>query len=271
VSSVNASTRRPRSRSRSARQPFVVAPLEQVAAIQRGRRSQRAPAGVGVGRRRIEQPLELGHVEPHRRLGTPPHRPGGDLEVVVGAGKVAAQCVQQVAQVGPSLRFAGVGPQQERQALPRLRHTEVEQQDREQRLGATRAQGADGRAVMLHDEAPEQTGARDRRRHADSVARTNTSGTTPARAEPRAGSAHRYALAGRGAQAAALSGESASDFARRAAIARAEEILQRQERTEVPSDFFDALLRALDEPPVRNERLAEAAKRARDIVIYSDQ
>jgi uncharacterized protein (DUF1778 family) len=72
-------------------------------------------------------------------------------------------------------------------------------------------------------------------------------------------------------QAAALSGETASDFARQAAIARADEILQRQERTMVPPDFFDALLRELDEPPVRNARTSDAAKRAREILTTGDQ
>lgn len=72
-------------------------------------------------------------------------------------------------------------------------------------------------------------------------------------------------------EAAALSGESASDFARRAAIARAEEILRRRERTMVPPDYFDALLRELDEAPVRNARLADAARRARDVVTDGDR
>ena len=71
--------------------------------------------------------------------------------------------------------------------------------------------------------------------------------------------------------AAALANESASDFARTAALARADEILDRQERTLVPPDYFEALLRALDEPPAGNDRLARAAKHARDLLIYSDR
>jgi uncharacterized protein (DUF1778 family) len=70
--------------------------------------------------------------------------------------------------------------------------------------------------------------------------------------------------------AAALTNESTSDFARTAALARADEILDRQERTLVPPDYFDALLRALDEPPTANDRLARAAKHARDLLIYGD-
>lgn len=67
-------------------------------------------------------------------------------------------------------------------------------------------------------------------------------------------------------EAAALSGETASDFARHAAIARAEEILSRQRVTLVPPDFFDALIRELDEPAEPNERLAEAARRRSDVL-----
>ncbi|MFF1613536.1 DUF1778 domain-containing protein [Amycolatopsis sp. NPDC058278] len=70
--------------------------------------------------------------------------------------------------------------------------------------------------------------------------------------------------------AAALASESASDFARAATLARADEILKRQEHTLVPSDYFDDLMRELDKPPVRNERLAQAAKRAQDFLVYGD-
>lgn len=67
-------------------------------------------------------------------------------------------------------------------------------------------------------------------------------------------------------EAAALTHESASDFARAAAEARAEEILRRQEATLVPDDFFDALLAELDQPAERNARLSAAAQRARDLL-----
>lgn len=39
--------------------------------------------------------------------------------------------------------------------------------------------------------------------------------------------------------------------------------------TTVPTEFFDALLDALDAPPVANQALSEAALRARDLVIRS--
>ncbi|MEV7218170.1 DUF1778 domain-containing protein [Kitasatospora cineracea] len=66
--------------------------------------------------------------------------------------------------------------------------------------------------------------------------------------------------------AAALTDESASDFARTAAVERAEAVLRAHQTTVVPQDYFDRLLAALDEPGERNEALAHAAKRARDMI-----
>jgi uncharacterized protein (DUF1778 family) len=66
--------------------------------------------------------------------------------------------------------------------------------------------------------------------------------------------------------AAAITHESASDFARAAAVERANAILQRQEVTMVPPDFFDALMDSLEQPVVRNRRLSEAARRAQEVL-----
>lgn len=66
--------------------------------------------------------------------------------------------------------------------------------------------------------------------------------------------------------AAEIVHESASDFARTAALARADEILRRQEVTMVPAEFFDQLMASLDEPPEPNERLTRAARGLRDVV-----
>jgi uncharacterized protein (DUF1778 family) len=66
--------------------------------------------------------------------------------------------------------------------------------------------------------------------------------------------------------AAAITHESASDFARAAAMERAEAVLHRQEVTLVPSDFFDALMDSLERPVVRNQRLSAAANRARELL-----
>ncbi len=66
--------------------------------------------------------------------------------------------------------------------------------------------------------------------------------------------------------AAAITHESASDFARAAALERADSILHRQEVTMVPPDFYDALMDSLEQPAVRNRRLSAAAERARDLL-----
>lgn len=70
-------------------------------------------------------------------------------------------------------------------------------------------------------------------------------------------------------QAAELVHESAGDFARSAAEARAEEVLREHlQETKVPSDFFDALLAALDEPPRSTPALAGGAKLTREVVEH---
>lgn len=66
--------------------------------------------------------------------------------------------------------------------------------------------------------------------------------------------------------AAALAHESASDFAREAAVERAEAILRRDEVTLVPPGFFAALLAELDDLDEPNKRLAAAARRARGVL-----
>jgi len=67
-------------------------------------------------------------------------------------------------------------------------------------------------------------------------------------------------------QAAELVDEPLSEFVRRAAEARADRVLRDQFVTVVPSDYFDRLLAALDEPDVGDDRLARAAQRARSVV-----
>lgn len=62
-------------------------------------------------------------------------------------------------------------------------------------------------------------------------------------------------------QAAALSGSSASAFMVDAAADRAERILRTWRETMLPSDYFDELLTALDEPPKAVPALAKAAQR----------
>jgi uncharacterized protein (DUF1778 family) len=64
-------------------------------------------------------------------------------------------------------------------------------------------------------------------------------------------------------QAASFEGESMSSFMVNAAVERADELIEAHTSTVVPSEYFDQLLAALDEPPEVSPRLAAAAKRAR--------
>lgn len=68
-------------------------------------------------------------------------------------------------------------------------------------------------------------------------------------------------------RAAALVHKPVSEFARTAAEEKAERVLREHEATTtVPPEFFDELLAALDAPPSSNPTLAQAARRARDVV-----
>lgn len=68
-------------------------------------------------------------------------------------------------------------------------------------------------------------------------------------------------------RAAELLHEPVSEFARAAAEEKADRILGEHEATTtVPAEFFEELLHSFDEPPRTNQALAEAAKRARDLV-----
>jgi uncharacterized protein (DUF1778 family) len=67
-------------------------------------------------------------------------------------------------------------------------------------------------------------------------------------------------------QAARLVDETASDFARSAAEARADEVLRHAEQTTVvEAAFFDALLAELDQPVDNIPALSRAAARMRDL------
>lgn len=70
-------------------------------------------------------------------------------------------------------------------------------------------------------------------------------------------------------RAAAASGESTSDFVVRAAVERAQAVLQQQQVTVVPSDYFDKLMDALDAPAVPSEATREAIRRFDEVVKRS--
>jgi uncharacterized protein (DUF1778 family) len=64
--------------------------------------------------------------------------------------------------------------------------------------------------------------------------------------------------------AAELDQRPVSDFVRSAIEARVDQVIRQHEaRTNVPADFFDDLLAALDEPDQPNEALRRAARRHR--------
>jgi hypothetical protein len=138
-------------------QPLVVAALEQVAAVQlhgspEARRLLVARFPLGPG----DRLLEGGHVQPPVGVLPPAERPRGHLQVPVGVGQGVPQDVQQVAEVGAGLGLAGVGPEQEGQALAGLGRLAVEQQVGEQRLGSGRPQRRQrGLAVAQVDLAEE--------------------------------------------------------------------------------------------------------------------
>jgi uncharacterized protein (DUF1778 family) len=62
-------------------------------------------------------------------------------------------------------------------------------------------------------------------------------------------------------KAAHLAHRSVSSFVLEAASQKAEQVIADASVTTVPSDFFDALLAALDEPPSPNPALCELAER----------
>jgi hypothetical protein len=80
-------------------------------------------------------------------------------------GKGSPQDVEQVAQVGPGLGLAGVGPEQEGQALARLGRLPVEQQVGEQRLGPGRAERRQRGIAEAEVELAEEPDAQDGRCH----------------------------------------------------------------------------------------------------------
>lgn len=66
--------------------------------------------------------------------------------------------------------------------------------------------------------------------------------------------------------AAELAHASVSAFVVEAAVERAERILVEHHSATVPSQFFDRLLAALDEPPVSVSSIEKAAERRREVV-----
>lgn len=66
--------------------------------------------------------------------------------------------------------------------------------------------------------------------------------------------------------AAQINHESVSKFVVRAARAAAQEVVEREQTTTVPAEFFDAMVESLDNPGQAIEELASAVKKHRDIM-----
>ena len=67
-------------------------------------------------------------------------------------------------------------------------------------------------------------------------------------------------------EAAHIRHESVSRFVARAAREAAEEVIEREQTTTVPTAFFDAMVESLEEPAQPIEELASAVRRHRSIV-----
>ena len=137
-------------------QPFVIAALEQLTAVDLDRLLEPV----------LRQcPLELLDVQPQRDVRAPVERARPDLDQAIRVRQRAAQGVQHLAQVGLRLALGRTGPQQERQALPRLRRVPVQQQVGEQRFGPGRVQRRKRLVIELEVHGAEQPGAESGRAH----------------------------------------------------------------------------------------------------------
>jgi len=94
----------------------------------------------------------------------------------------------------------------------------------------------------------------------------NHTGAAPKREHPRRRSGQRETGQQRIQQAADLLALPVGDFVRSAAEMRAEQVIRNTASTLVPIDFFEALLRALDQPARPNAALKRAARRGRTVV-----
>ncbi len=138
--------------------PLVVTVRKEVARIKSGSGLKRAAHVVGLARHLGARPqlLELDHVEPEGSVGSPQQRPPIAVQEPVDIREGAPQEMQGLAQIGAGLRFPGVGPEQERQALAGLRPVAVKQQVGKKGLQARRIDGGDETILDRDAEATEQ-------------------------------------------------------------------------------------------------------------------
>jgi hypothetical protein len=145
-------------------EPLVLAAFQQVAPVELDRLAEGGDAAVGRAVGPGQGGLEGVDVQPGRPVRPPLQRPRGHLEEPVEVGQGLAEVVQHVAQVGPGLRLAGVGPEQEGQALPGLGRLPVQQQVGEQRLRPRRLERRQRESVQAQVQLAEEPDAECRRR-----------------------------------------------------------------------------------------------------------
>ena len=119
--------------------PVVVAVGQEVAPVERPRPLQHLGVAARLGR--SGGVLELDDVHDGRSIRHPLHRPRTDLKEPVRLGDRPAEVVQGLTEVGTGLGIVRIRPEQEREVLAGLGRVAVEDQERQQRHQAGRAQG----------------------------------------------------------------------------------------------------------------------------------
>jgi hypothetical protein len=109
----------------------------------------------GVGAR--DGVVELGDVEPERRVRPPLNRPRLDVDESIGVGQCVPQVMEHVTQVRPRLRFARVRPESKREVLARLSGVAIQKQIRQKRLGTRGPQRRHGPVAESKIEAAEES------------------------------------------------------------------------------------------------------------------
>jgi hypothetical protein len=139
------------------RDPVVVAVGKQIARVEAECVLQR-PAFIGLlpglpGHFGSRDPLlELGHVERGGSVASPAHDSSVDLQEPLGLGHRATKEVQRLSQVGASLRFLGIGPEEVSEPLTGQTRVAVEHEIRDQRL---QPRGVDGGGRLALEREPE--------------------------------------------------------------------------------------------------------------------
>ena len=117
-----------------AEEPLVVPAREQVARVQLDRFLERGELAIRVPLRPRDRRLEGRDVEPDGRIGPPLQHAWRDVEEPVDIRQRVSQVAEDVAEIGPRLGLGRLGPEEEREPLPRMRRVPAEEEVGEQRL-----------------------------------------------------------------------------------------------------------------------------------------